>query len=164
MKRFLVSQYPSKVFMPAIGAKTATFHRWADCGYIHFDKPGTGRSVFLTGKEILYARCLVLLSEAGHSHSQMHLRGLKECIAFFEHWLFQNDDELIPTLSDTYALFKFVEGRLFIDGEWEMTSDPLGKWGHITEGHGDRAAPYVAMINLTEALKELVLKIGAPAD
>lgn len=158
MIQFLNNQYPSKVFMPALGVKKTTLHQWAERGYIYLGSPGTGRSVILTGEEVLYAACLVLLSKAGHSHKQMHLRGLRDCISWFKDGLKHSDDKEIPGLIDEYALFKFVEGVGFFDGEWVLSRNPFEKRMHITEAFGGKAEPYHAAINLTNLLKKLVYK------
>lgn len=162
MISFLNNQYPSKVFMPALGVKKTTLHQWAERGYINLGSPGTGKSVILTGSEILYAACLVLLSKAGHSHKQMHLRGLRECIAFFKVGLEQRDDKELSQISDEYVLFKFVDRGHCLDAEWILSSGPFENKRHITEAFGDRAEPYLAAINLSDLTKRLVEKIDRP--
>ena len=155
MINFLETQYPSKIFMPAIGVKKTTLHQWSDRGYIYLGRPGTGKSVILTGEEILYAACLVLLSKAGHSHKQMYLRGLRDCIGFFKRGI--DCDEDMST--DMYALFKFVERVGVVDGEWVLSMNPFEKRIHITEAFGHKVAPYLAAVNLTELLKSLAQQI-----
>jgi len=152
--------------MPALGVKTATFHRWADCGYIYLGRPGTGKSVILTGEEILYAACLVILSKAGGS-PKFILRGLRDCITFYSsgmrQWrLKEYDPEGNPVYfeepENMYAVFKFTERCGAIDAEWSLSDRPLVEQ-HITEAFGHKSAPYHQAIHLTELLRDLVLKI-----
>ena len=167
MLKFLRAQYPSKVFMPALGVKTSTLHRWEDCGYIYLGRPGTGKSVILTGEEILYAACLVVLSRVG-GNSKFLLRGLRDCISFFrgglgEWHLKEYDAEGKPVYHEyperMYAVFKYVERCGAVDAEWTLTDNPMEDTVHITEAFGHKAAPYHQAIHLTELLRELVLKM-----
>ena len=161
--------------MPALGVKRATLHHWGDCRYINLGRPGTGKSVVLTGEEVLYAACLTILSKVG-GNSKFMVRGLRDCVAFFRSglgdWGFKEwDAEGRPVYVDypekMYAVFKYVERcsppHIAIDGEWTLTDDPLEDRKHITEAFGHKAAPYHQAINLTELLRELVLKIDGRA-
>lgn len=153
--------------MPALGVKRATFHRWADCGYIYLGKPGTGKSVILTGEEVLYAACLAVLSRVG-GNSKFLVRGLRDCISFyrsaigdwgFKEWDADGNAIYFERPEKMYAVFKYTERHGAIDAEWTLTDDPLEDTPHITEAFGDKAAPYLQAINLTDLLKELILKI-----
>ena len=157
MLRFMTTQYPSKLFMPALGVQRGTLHGWAERRYIKLGKPGTGQSVILTGQEVLFAACLVLLSRAGHSPKQMQLSGLEECIAFFH----ANLKQYFPTnLKSIYAVFRFVDYRNgIVDAEWELMENPIEQKYHVVEAHGDKAEPYLAAINLYELTQNLILKI-----
>jgi hypothetical protein len=176
MLRFLRTQYPSKMFMPALGVKTSTFHRWEDCGYIYLGRPGTGKPVILTGEEILYAACLAILSKVG-GNSKFLVRGLRDCVAFFRSGLGEWNIKEWDTSGNPifhkypeimYAVFKFVErcDGSVIDGEWALAANPLeyieGR-AHITEAFDYKAAPYSQIICLTDLLRDLVLKIDGRA-
>ena len=157
--------------MPALNVKRATLHHWADCGYIYLGKPGTGKSVILTGEEILYAACLCILSKVG-SNSKFIVRGLRGCISFFRSGLGDRhpkeyDAEGKPVYHEyperMYAVFKYVERCDAVDAEWTLTDNPMEDTTHITEAFGHKAAPYHQAIHLTELLRELVLKIDGRA-
>ena len=154
--------------MPALGVKKQTFHRWGDCGYIYLGRPGTGKSVILTGEEILYAACLVVLSKV-IGNSQFIVRGLRDCISHFrsglEQWPRGYDKEgnsVYFEERDMYAVFKFTERCGAIDAEWQLSDNPLEyreDRKHITEHFGHKAAPYHQAIYLSELLRDLILKI-----
>ena len=171
MLKFLRTGYPSKAFMPALGVKKSTLHQWGERGFIHLGRPGTGKAVVLPGEEVLYAACLCILSKAGGSPKFL-VRGLRDCISFFRsglgQWNIKYDEvtgEVIypDSASDTYAVFRYVERcsppHVAIDAEWSLSHNPVEDRPHITEAFGHKAAPYHQAINLTELLRELVLKI-----
>jgi hypothetical protein len=159
MRNFLSRSYPSKIFMPAIGVATSTLHKWAARGYIHLGKPGTGKSVVLYGKEILYAACLNIISRAGGSlHDQ--IKGLQDCV----NWYHIAWRDCLPHKKPdaNYCVYKIADIHhydLNFDGEWEVTHDPTGNFSHVVELSGTKAEPFYMVINLEEVLRRLILKI-----
>ena len=159
MRDFLLKQFPSKSFMQAIGVKKTTLHRWAERGYIHLGSPGTGKTVVLTGEEILYAACLGLISKAGGSPHFL-IRSLHLCVTSYAQNIKSEWWREVPDRTPSYAVFKFVDRGDYVDAEWDITEDPMYRnHGHEVEGHGDKPAPYFAVINLTELLTSLIFKI-----
>ena len=151
MQRFLESEFPSKVFMPGLGVKHATLHRWADLGYIHLPKVGTGKTLFLSGEQLLFAGCLGVLSKVA-GNGKFMLRGLRDCVTYFR--LGISDGSQRPM----YAIFKYRDLDGAIDAEWELEESIAGNERHIVEAFGP-AAPYCQIIYLTDLLRELIFKI-----
>ncbi|QTO39215.1 hypothetical protein [Desulfovibrio desulfuricans] len=162
---FLENRHASKHFMPALGTKITTLHGWGARGFINLPKGGTGRSLYLRGMDIVYARCLVVLSNAGCAPKSIALRGLYQNIEFFVQGCRDSytEHEKMPT---TYALYRYVERcegkNSCIDGEWSLSFEGMSLDArHITEAHGHKAAPFWAILNLTDIMQEMSKKVWA---
>ena len=156
MRAFLTNQYPSKAFMAALGVKKTTLHQWADRGYIHLGEPGTGRSVILTGEEILYAAAINMVSKAGGTPKEQ-LKGLRSCVAVYAaEWR-----KCLPSKGPGahFAVFRCVDYGHSVESEWELFASRTGEGLHIVEGHGDKPLPIWMVIDLEQLLHELTAKI-----
>lgn len=157
MRNFLMNEYPSKQFMPAIGVSTSTLHKWAARGYIDLGEPGTGKSVLLIGEKILYAAAINIISRSGGTPKEQIL-GLEEAIHVYADAWRKSLPHTPP--ATRYCVYKFVDhGAGGISNEWEISDCPTGPTIHIVEGHGDKAEPFHATIDLEELLRRLVLRI-----
>ena len=146
---FLNGKHPSKAFMPALGVKTNTLHSWRAKGFIDTPSVGTGTPLFLSGKDIVYLRCLVTLYNSGYSLKRLCKKGLENCVEqFFNYFVSAYDKGVEP--EERYAVFRYV-GKSFIDGEWELCEKQhVFDSPHISEGHGERAEPLFVVIPLKE--------------
>ena len=148
--------------MPAIGVSTSTLHKWAARGYIYLGSPGTGKSVTLTGKEILYAATLNLISVSGGSIKWQYA-GLQDCVSVY----YEAFKKCLPyeKPSTKYCVYKFVDDHagnyagVAITAEWEISENPMNDRYHIVEATGSKAEPFFSCIDLEELLRSLVLKI-----
>ena len=163
---FLENRHPSRCFMPALRIKASTLHMWGKRKYIDLPKGGRGSSLYLSGEELIYIRCLTILSVTGSNPSEIWLRGLRESITFFVMGCVESYQEHIE-MPTTYARYRCVEHSylgqdMFIEGEWDLRERGMDVEGrHITEAHGHKAMPYAMILNLTEILKDLSQQVMA---
>lgn len=146
-------QFPSKAFLPAIGVKKTTLHEWGSQGYIDLGEPGTGRSVVLTGKEVLLAAAMYQIHRNGGKPKEQ-FKGLRDCVHYFA-----SDYE--PGIYA--AVLRSVDYGHSIEFEWEPATEPgkyiTGERVHIVEGHGDKPTPYIAILILSDILTDLYKKL-----
>lgn len=161
---FLEGKHPSKAFMPALGIKSNILHSWKAKGIIDLPAVGTGTPLFLSGKEIVYLRCLVILSNAGFSLKSMCVKGLESSVNAFAQICQEAFEERRET-EEEYAVFRYV-GRIgkgkdaYIDGEWQRFSkEDMFNTPHISELSGQNALPFWGVLSLNQvanAMAELV--------
>lgn len=163
---FLEGRHPSKAFMPAIGVKSNTLHSWKAAGFIDLPEVGTGNPLFLSGKEIVYLRCLVILSNAGFSIRSMCDKGLESSVNAFAQRCIEVFEER-GELEEEYVVFRYV-GRVgkgkdaYIDGEWDRFSkEDMFNTTHICELSGQNALPFWGVLSLTQIANSMAEDVTA---
>lgn len=163
---FLEGKHPSKAFMPALGIKSNILHSWKAKGIIDLPAVGTGTPLFLSGKEIVYLRCLVILSNAGFSLKSMCVKGLKSSVNAFAQYCQEAFEERRETEED-YVVFRYV-GRVgkgknaYIDGEWDrFTKKDILDTAHISELSGQNALPFWGVLSLTQVTQTMAELVTA---
>ena len=138
---FLKTEYPAKTFLHTIGVHNPTMHQWAKRGYFHFNPPGRGKTLFLTGRKILHLACLKLISRASGS-LKLHLQGLEESITGYIQDLANGGSK-----SNTrYCCLRFNLNSVG-KYEWELTENPLV------------SVPYLSALDLDTILITLTNKM-----
>lgn len=171
---FLESSHPSRVYQEPLDSPKTTIADYVRRGLLHVDRPGTGRAMHMQGADILLARCLVILSKSGGMPKIME-RGLREVVTSFFPDIAREEYAETGKINHHYAVYRFVErgfsdGKYASDGEWELISGDddiafpyiFGRKGHhITEAHGDKAAPLWTILDLTDILMDISAKVWA---
>jgi len=152
---FLSASFPSKEFLPVLGVLNSTMHKWRERGYFPLESAGRGKILYLDGGRILHLYALHLISKNSGS-LKLHLRGLRDSIAFYVQSLSMVVDEAKE--ETTYCCLRFILGTIE-DYEWELTDNPLNSKGtHIVEAFGTKAEPIFTILNLDEMVLNLVKK------
>ena len=159
---FLESTHASKRFMPAIEVKVTTLHAWNTRGFMVFDKPGSGKSLFLSGGQIILARCLSILQKAGCAPSILGSSGLINGVNSFVNACIEAyaEDRDFEPLYLVYRVSPWVDGidTGFYNQEWELKSkdDIFGR--HITENES-KAYAFFCVLDLYEIMQEMAARV-----
>ena len=177
--RFLEDRFPTRAFLPALGVKLATLHEYNRRGLLSFEQVGRGKVLYLSGTEILYARCLSILSMAGCT-LKYHTKGLRSLVTLdFPDDLQERYSEA-EGLRPYFVFYRVVstynaESGRNVEGEWGVA---LGSWEgiysnyldpnnkkrfrHIVESTSQNPAlPFVLVMELTEILVNLSNEVYA---
>ncbi|MDD3684642.1 MAG: hypothetical protein PHW09_12310 [Desulfovibrio desulfuricans] len=162
-KQFIEGRHPSKLFMPALEVKTSTLHAWNDRGYMSFSKNGSGKSLFLSGPEVIQARCLFILKTSGCAPRVLGSRGLYDGIIAFTNACINAYEECISIekMFLVYRITPFISGidTGYYDTEWELKSEKDIFGPHITEAHGTKPYSFWCVLGLSEILKDMTKRI-----
>ena len=160
---FLENTHASKRFMPAIEVKITTLHAWNTRGFMNFDKPGSGKSLYLSGGEIILARCLFILQKAGCAPSILGSRGLNEGIESFVNSCieaYEENRDFEPEYL-VYRVSPWVDGldTGYYDAEWQLKPKDDFFGPHITEAHKSKAYAFCCVLDLSQIFQEMSSRV-----
>ena len=168
-KWLVTNQHSSRDFMPALRVEATLLHKWAQRGYLNFPAVGRGRSLWLFGTEILLARSLVILSKGGAAPGRS-MHSLRRIINDFADEVdegYENSNSIpqrFACLCYTLRAGDAPESEWALYDQEGLNRLTAGESHIILEANGLKRQPYYLVLDLTNILTDVALKVWQESE